>query len=191
MHCLSRWPRPQKIVVDVHLFRHMKDVIGGTILYVQSVKWCTVIGSIISINIFLTSPKALMKKNSKILLVLTATPLFLLNTFGGWSISDQGTYHIVKDRSTSSNHIFQQVCTSVRIFATLCYNPNTLLQFCGNLFEGVREWYHFVASCTGIHFAFSHKAPNLYMSLEFLSWYHSVKTITISFTINHSCVKEI
>lgn len=70
-------------VLEFHSFRGMKNVIEGTIIYAQSIRQYAFIKIITFIDISLTSLKALMEKNSEILPILTAIPLFFLAAFGG------------------------------------------------------------------------------------------------------------
>jgi len=46
-------------------------------------------------------------------------------------------------------------------------NPNAVLRFNGNLFEGARAWYYSVARGTRAVFSLRHRTPNCYISLSF------------------------
>lgn len=170
----------------------MKYVIGGTIICIQFIRLCTTIRTITSTNIFLTSQEALIEKNSKIVPVLMATPLFLLNRL--WWLINIRSGHLLYHQES---FYFIEPYYSSRFARYFRYSqlyvgsPNTLLWFWGKLFEGARGWYLFATGCMGFHFVLPQKTPNRYMSLRFCFWYYSINTIVTSFLINHSRMKEI
>jgi hypothetical protein len=64
------------------------------------------------------------------------------------------------------------------------------LSHAGDLFEGARAWYYFVAGCTGAMFHLPQKVPNLQATLGFSSWY-SVASSRPGYNLNNTCIKEI
>lgn len=58
-------------------------------------------------------------------------------------------------------------------------NPNPELRRDGNLFEGARGWFHFVAGCNGAQFALPTRTLSLYLLLGFCSWYYIADSLLV------------
>ena len=69
-------------------------------------------------------------------------------------------------------------------------NPNLGLSASGNLFEGARAWYYFVAGCTGAIFSLPEKVPNSYVTLSYSNWYALASAIP-DYNINSTCLRRI
>lgn len=70
-------------------------------------------------------------------------------------------------------------------------NPNKLIRFEGNLFQGTWVWYHLIAGGTNARFSMPLKTLNLYTSFSFCSWYSIACWVPHNFNVNNTCLRDI
>jgi len=63
-------------------------------------------------------------------------------------------------------------------------------RFSGNLFEGARIWYFYVARGTWVTFSLSQRTPNSYSSISFCTCY-VITNMVPGYGMNTSCLKAI